>query len=88
MLDDLIEALVSDGHLEEINKLNFRKTLQLTHIHQYEKEFQKTLDIGKKQQANCFSKISKDAFVEVEAESEFKCVTGKIHLSDLYLYYV
>ena len=60
-----------------------KKTLQLTHIHQYEKEFQKTLDIGKKQKTNCLGKISKDTLAEVEPESEFKFVTGNIFMSSL-----
>lgn len=47
VIDDLIDALVADGHLDESKRYNMRKTLLLPHIHQYQKKFQKQLDVGK-----------------------------------------
>lgn len=64
--------MVADGHLDEANKNNLRKTLFLPHIHQYQKEFRNELDVGKAKESNCFKSEPKEGLTE----SEFKSNVG------------
>lgn len=48
IIDKLISDLIEDGNLDSSNSEKLRETLTLTHIHQYQKQFTKELNHGKK----------------------------------------
>ncbi len=85
IVDDLTQALINEGHLEESNRQNFKKTLLIPHLHQYEKEFQNQLDIGKKQDSVCSGKKEEIDREIAEPESEVKFDDG--NFNDIYMIY-
>lgn len=59
--DTLTAALISDGNLDPKYEFRFKETLSHQHIHQYQKEYHKELNYGRKK------KVVKKANEEIES---------------------
>ena len=81
----MIDALINDGHLEESNRCNMRKTLLLPHLHQYQRQFHNELDVGKAKESSCCKSESKDLYTEPGSEFKSNIENGKLNFKNYFV---